>query len=236
MNSEENEEANQKALESLKREYSLKSHSIDKIELIQLIAERFPNQGNSFLVDQYKTEKDWKVRREIIKAVAKGNISEAVPFFIEALNDSNLKSKKTAIKLLGEAGAAKALNPLINLLQYGKVDYYDVLMDSLVKISKGLELAEITKFLDERSIYIKRAIPIILGKLGDKNAEKTLKKLIKDDIPEIRRNAVIALEKLIDEPEEINIILEALYDPDLEVRKEAAKVLGKLGDERPFTP
>jgi len=223
-------------LDEFKKNYLSKSHSEEKIELIELISNEFPEKGDSFLIDKFKREKDWKVRKKIIEAVAKGNIKEAIPFFIEALGDTNMKIKEAAITLLGKAEAVESIQPLINMLQYGKAEYYDVLISNIVKISKKVDINEVTKYIHEGSIYIKRAIPIILGKIGNKDAEDTLKSLINDPNPTVRKNSVIALEKLIDEPDEINIILNTLNDGDIEVKKAAIWLLGNLGDKRALKP
>lgn len=236
MDAEEEPSNESDSLEILKKEYDNQSHSEAKMQLIRRISENYPNKGDSFLIEKYKKESDWKVRKTLIKAVAEGNIKESVAFFIEALGDSHLESKKTAVELLGKARAPEALSPLFDLLQYGKVDYYNELIEAIVKISRDLEITTITSFLESGNIYIKRAIPVILGRIGNKNAEAALKSLLSDPNPEIRRNSVKALEKLIDKPDEINIILQTLEDENEEVRRESIKLLGKLGNERAIHP
>jgi len=53
---------------------------------------------------------------------------------------------------------------------------------------------------------------------------------LKDENPLIRKNAVKALEKII-ELKNLKFILEALNDQNIEVRKEAIRVLGKIGSK-----
>ncbi|GAI93831.1 unnamed protein product, partial [marine sediment metagenome] len=82
---------------------------------------------------------------------------------------------------------------------------------------------------------IKREIPVILGKMGNKESETVLINYLRDENPLIRKNSLKALEKII-ELKNIKYILATLNDHNIDVRKESIRVLGNIGSKRVISP
>jgi len=189
--------------------------------------------GNDLLY-QYTHEKDGKVRKKILTSTLDQNIEEYVPLYIEALKDPDVENKIFAIRYLGQNNVIEALKSLIELTQY-RLEIYDELILNIVKIAKNADLEEIIEFYDKGNINVKKSIPIILGRIGDKNAVKILIDQINDKSPIVRKNAIKALQNLI-EPKDLNHLIKKLNDENLEVRKTTIRVLGNIGDKSIVKP
>ncbi|MFX0141160.1 MAG: HEAT repeat domain-containing protein, partial [Candidatus Hodarchaeota archaeon] len=186
------------------------------------------------LLYQYNHEKDGKARKKILETALDHDLKKSIPLYIEALKDPNVENKAFAIRYLGENCVTEALKPLIELTQL-RLEIYDELISNIVKIAKLVDLEQIIRFLEIENINLKKSIPIILGKIGDKKAVKILIELIDDKNPIVRRNSVRALEKLI-EPSDLRHLIEKLGDNNLEVRKTTIHVLGNIGDKSSVKP
>ncbi len=88
----------------------------------------------------------------------------------------------------------------------------------------------VTFYTDELSV-IKLAAIQSLGTLGDIRALPPLIKVLQSGDMELRQPAARALEELsakVNEPELIGVMIEHLKDPDAEIRRSSAAVLGRL--------
>jgi HEAT repeat protein len=140
-----------------------------------------------------------------------------------------------AITCLGKTSTNDALSPLIDQLHFRSAENYDLLINSVVKIGKKGNLGVINNYINSDDIYIKREIPVILGKIGDKSSEYDLIEFLKDTSPIIRKNSIKALEKII-ESKNLKYIIETLNDQEIDVKKESIQVLGKIGSKRALKP
>ncbi|TFG03584.1 MAG: HEAT repeat domain-containing protein, partial [Promethearchaeota archaeon] len=152
----------------VKNIYSNESHSEVKIKLIELISNCYKKEGISFLKPQYILEKDWKVRKKIIEAVANIDKLNSLKFLIEALGDSNIEIIKSAVLTL--EGSIDALEDLINVLKFRNKELQEILINVIVETGKDSDIQRITQYLDDENLNIKKEIPRILGKLGNKEA------------------------------------------------------------------
>jgi len=171
------------------------------------------------LLFKYSHEKDGKVRKKILEQNAKQEQIKSIPLYVEALKDPVVENKAIAIKSLGELGAIEAIKPLIEMTQY-RLEIQGELISNIVKIAKDVDLKYFVEYLKEGNINVRKSIPIILGKIGNRDAIPLLINLLKDKNSIIRVNSVKALGKLT-ESHEIDIILQVFEDGDEEVRKAA---------------
>ena len=222
----------------MKSIYLNESYSEAKIKLIELLSKCYQEDGISFLTPQYKSEKDWNVRKKIIEAVVESRKADTIPFLIEALGDPNSELKKSAINALGNIKATDALKPLIELLKFRRnEEILDSLINTIVKIGKKADIQDIIKHLQKADLNIKKALPIIIGKIGDMNAVDALINLLKFPNPTVRKNTVIALGKFINLiNKDFRSIIEMLNDIDLEVKNATINVLGSIGSKKAINP
>lgn len=74
---------------------------------------------------------------------------------------------------------------------------------------------------------------LALGELTDRRAQETLVRLL--DEPRFRRRAAVMLGRLRD-PRAVDGLIEAIADPDVELRRQAVHYLGFVGDARAIAP
>ncbi len=219
-------------LQDVKTVFLNDRHPQLRLKLIELLTTYYNREGITFLKEQYKNCKDGKVRRNIIQMVGNSDIIGSIQFIIESLGDPNVESKKLAIIFLGKTGEREVLVPLIEMLHFRNIELYNSLINSIVKIGRKKENIEIIyEYIDSEDHNIKREITIIHRKIGRKQSEHKLTTFMKDENPIIKKNAVKALEKLI-EIKNLSHILDTLNDTNIEVKKETIRVLGKIGNKK----
>jgi len=103
--------------QELKSSYLKETVPLKKIQLIESVALHFENGGIEFLLSQYKSESDGKVRKKIIDVAGKNINDISIQLLIKALTDNNIESRKASVIALGKAKASIALIPLLNMLQ-----------------------------------------------------------------------------------------------------------------------
>jgi HEAT repeat protein len=221
--------------QDIKNVFLSDKHPQLRLKLIDLFGTCYKIEGMHFLKQQYKNCNDGTVREKIIETVGNADLDGSFPFFIEALGDANINSKKLAITFLGKTGNADALVPLIELLHLRNLEIYNKLIESIVKLGKKSNIQIISDYIKTEDPLIRREIPIVLGKIGRKESEELLITSLQDENPLVRKNSVKALEKIIG-LKNVRYILEKLHDQDIDVRKEAIRVLGGLGSKRAIKP
>ncbi|GAF85554.1 unnamed protein product, partial [marine sediment metagenome] len=223
------------SLQEFKTVFLEDKHPQLRIALIDLIAKFYAKDGIYFLKEQYKNCNDGTVRRNLIEVVGKIDLNDSIPFFIEALSDTNIDSKKLAINFLGKTGKKEAVVPLIELLHFRNAELNNLLIDAIVRLGKKGNLDIIYEYFTTEDPNIKREIPVVLGKIGDKQSEDLLISNLKDKNTLVRKNSVKALEKII-ELKNIKYLLDLLDDPEIDVRREVIRVLGNVGSKRAVKP
>ena len=152
-----------------------------RLKLIDILTIYYQDDGINFLKEQYKNCKDGSVRTKLIEIVGELKLNKSIPFLIDALNDSNIETKKKAIVLLGKTESNEALRPLLNIFHFRNTEIYNSLIDTIVKIGNKGNLQIINDFINTEDLYIKREIPLILGKIKKKESENVLLNLLKDN-------------------------------------------------------
>ncbi|MBA7535496.1 hypothetical protein ES705_27753 [subsurface metagenome] len=140
--------------QEIKSIYLNESHSEAKIKLIELLSECYQKEGTNFLKTQYKNEKDWNVRKRLIEAVGKIDKFDSLSFLTEALGDSNIEVKKSAIISL--EGVVDALEALIEVLQFRNEELHEILINVIIKTGKKAEIHRTIKYLSSEKTKYKK--------------------------------------------------------------------------------
>jgi HEAT repeat protein len=228
------DDVEKKCFQDIKRVFLNDQHPQLRLKLIDLLIYCYKIDGIDFLKEHYKNCKDGSVRKKLLSKVGERDLSNSITFFIDALNDSDIEVKKEAIILLGKTDVSDAVSPLLDVLHFRNAEIYNSLIDAIVKIGKK-GLGVINDYVNTEDIYIKREIPIILGKIKNKESENVLINFLKDEDPIIRKNSVKALSGII-ELRNVRYVIDLIKDQDIEVRKEAILVLGNVGSKRAIRP
>ena len=155
----------------------------------------------------------------------------AIDPLIRALDDDDWKMREKAAEALGKLADVRAVDPLIRSLE----DQRSVLgagkaAEALGILGDERAVEPLIKYLDRRGFGVAKAV-LALGQLADSRAVDPLVALARD-------GSTVAAEALRNfafrdagEP-----LVEALTDSDAQVRENAAKSLGVLGNLQAVTP
>jgi HEAT repeat protein len=149
----------------------------------------------------------------------------AVEPLCHVLQDRGPSVRRTAVHALGEIGDTRAIEPLIQALEYSQKD----IIAALVKIADPKHAQPFMEALKHKSFETRKALAKILDGIGWKPSNTQESALY-----------LAALQKwdelftLGDEARDI--LIPALDDEDANVRKNAARGLGKIGDTAAVEP
>ncbi|MHA1190845.1 MAG: HEAT repeat domain-containing protein [Promethearchaeota archaeon] len=180
------------------------------------------------LLFKYQREKNGKARKKILE---NGNVEDKsikLPLYLEALKDPDIDNKALAIKFLGEISDSESLLPLIELTQH-RLEIQQDLISTIVTIIKKGDLEEVIPLFKKiDNLNMRKSIPLILGEFSNNTAKTYLIDLLHDKNAIVRKNAIKALEKIVDK-EDLDQIILMLNDDDLQVINQTIIVLGHVG-------
>ena len=200
-------------------------------------------------------DNDSDVRKEAAKALGEIKDEKAIGPLTLALGDSNEhvrlrvaealgKIGKTPVELLIQAlkdinsrvrfGAAEALDKIgwqpkddAERIQYliAKHEWNELVTFGELAVEPLIRTLE---YENRYTVYTRKEAAKALGQIKDKRAVEPLCRALKDEIVEVRKEAINALGR-IGEPG-VESLCQALKDENYEVRKEAIKALGRIGE------
>jgi HEAT repeat protein/protein-S-isoprenylcysteine O-methyltransferase Ste14 len=164
-----------------------------------------------------------------VRALGRIKHPDVVPLLIKALRNSAWNASDAAARALGEMGAREAIEPLIRCFEETPNCPYDLIGTALWKLgSERAADAWIAGLMKGSWWYPRTACAAELGRNKLEKGLIPLQDALKDESPEVRRAAVLALMEFRSE-KTISALREALADKDFEVRmyaKEALKTIG----------
>lgn len=149
----------------------------------------------------------------------------SVDELIQQLNHENTITRLNAVKALGEAKDARAVDPLIAVLKDEKCG--STAANALAKIGQP-SVAPLCIALKDDSPVARRNAAMALGKIKDSSAVKPLIAALNDENPIVRRNAAKALGEIHDNSA-VEPLTVALKDDSPIVRRNAALALKGMG-------
>lgn len=183
--------------------------------------------------------------RSYPSSVVKGNAARAlmkiggpaVNPLIEALRDDNPQVREIAANALGEIGYLDAIKPLILVLKDGVSEVRNNAVKALTKIGEPA-VAPLIVVLNDPEVDVRYYATETLGQLGQAEAlEPLLMASLKDQNAKVRGNAIYAVGKIslkvANRPSLQTIVpplIQALKDPEANVRYNAADTLRKIGN------
>ncbi len=186
-------------------------------------------------LDSMLSNPDPEIRREVVDALARLEESRSTPRIADLLrrdqNGSVRQSSGYALgRLFTESNRILIEDALIDALKYDQQDeVQEAAAYSLGKFpnSRGGEV--LADALGRQSPIVRQAAAYALGSLKYPGAVKKLIKLLaKDEVPEIRLTAAIALGQIGDR-KAANPLLKALKDENSNVRSAAEEALHQIG-------
>jgi HEAT repeat protein len=144
---------------------------------------------------------------------------------VQQMNQNNTVTRLHAIKALGEAKDARAVDPLIAVLKDEKCGI--TAANALAKIGQPSVAPLFTALKDDNPVA-RRNAAMALGKIKDSTAVKPLIAALNDENPIVRRNAAKALGEIQDN-RAVEPLTAALNDNSPVVRRNAALALKGMG-------
>ena len=201
-------------------------------------------------------DEDPMVRRAAAWTLGRIEAREATDSLIHSLGDSEPGVRKAAAWVLGKFGDQRAVESLIKALGDRNSDVRENAAISLGKLGDQRAVEPLVQALGDESLKMLQAVALALGKIGDRRAVGPLVEALASRSSGVRKAAAEALEslgeplgRLIEEtlkgsPEAIQDLVsrkdprtfdplnQALWDPDSDVRRAAARSLGGINDAR----
>lgn len=180
-------------------------------------------------------EEDYKIRRESIKSLQFIRSEEAMLVLIESLMDKHNLVKAEAAIALRPYRNVVLINPLIDALEKDDIDF-KVKKEIIITLSKIRNASVIDVFINiakNKEEYLevrKMAIIALNNYLTYPQVIETIISLTDDYEPEIRLSVISLFGNQSNNKQFIKPLVEALGDKDVNVRYEAAKIMGVFRD------
>ncbi len=185
------------------------------------------------------SDSDLNIRSNAAQALEKLDTTkeQMVAGYVEALDSPDLFVRRDATEALGKLGNKRAIETLINKLSDSSSGVSSNAAEALGRLGNKRAVEPLIKALGDPDSYVRRDAAEALGRLGNKRAVEPLITRLSDSNSNIRSNAAQALERLGATKEQIVAgYIEALDSSDLDVRRDAARILGELGNKRAVEP
>jgi HEAT repeat protein/protein-S-isoprenylcysteine O-methyltransferase Ste14 len=164
-----------------------------------------------------------------VRALGQIKHPDVIPFLIKALQNAAWKSTDAAAQALGELNAKEAIGPLIQCFEEMPDCPYHLVGGALWKLNSERAVDAWITGLKKGSWWYPRAV--CAAELAKNKLIKglpALQEALKDESPEVRRAAALALMEFRSE-KTIEALREALADKDFEVRMYVVEALKKIG-------
>jgi HEAT repeat protein len=139
------------------------------------------------------------VRYEIVENIISSQQDQKnlISFLIDGLKDPSKEIRLSVIKALGKNPSLDVLNPLLDLLQYGNKELEKDIILVLIKLGEMGFSQNIIKQANGKNVYVKKTLAFIFGILEAEESLPLLRKFLDDDNLEVKKNALIALSKIV---------------------------------------
>jgi PAS domain S-box-containing protein len=166
------------------------------------------------------------LREEAADALARHGAS-AVDLLIEKLDEDDSEVRRTAARVLGQIGDARAFEPLVELLETGDAATRQAAVSALKSLAHPDTVSRLCAFLSAGSTNTHEAVIRVIGYFGAKGCEDEIFDYCADADERIRRAAIEQL-PFIEEERAVTTLIRALKQDSSRVRETAAKALAQV--------
>jgi HEAT repeat protein len=175
-------------------------------------------------------DKDRDLQRAISKALSRSQSVEAREFFLRVLeHHSDGKVLKNALHFLGpRCRVREAAEQLLRFLDHPYNDVKEVALEACVALGSDVVRRRFLDMVSSQEPLYRLMAVYGLQQLNDRSALESIRPLIHDPEPEVRKMALQALQTLAAEMScELSTIGACLLDESKEVRQAAVSILGR---------
>lgn len=147
------------------------------------------------LLEKYRTG-DKVMKLKVIYALGKLRAENCFPLLIHALSHPEDDVRAAAIRVLGEIGDSRTLQPLVNMLHDPSLTIQTLAVEALANFPNRNLALHLLPLLDRENKYLVMATLHTLGKLNALEAMEKIISLTGHQDPDIRRVAAEVLGQL----------------------------------------
>lgn len=172
-----------------------------RMRLVEVLSQ--VGKGATDVIGKRLEDNRWYVRRNVCLILARVGDRETMGMLLPCLKDRDVRVRIEAVKGIASLGKADSEEALIETL--GDKDYHvkEEVIKNLGEIGGKNAMLALTMMLDRRSLFgggerdeVRLAAARALGMIGDKSAEGTLRRLLRDRSPVLQEAAKESLKKL----------------------------------------
>ncbi|RMG51280.1 MAG: serine/threonine protein kinase [Gammaproteobacteria bacterium] len=182
-------------------------------------------------------DRDWWVRERAADALAKIGGPRVVDAMLELIKDPNKFVRRTAIEIINSSKDPRTLDYLINMLEDEDWWVRERAVDALGQLGNRRAVEPLIA-LAERDEKARAVVLHALGQIGDTSVARKIVPFLRDQNPEVQKEALNALALLTDEVDADDIneaIFAEIKDAPEEVQDLATRVVKQITERHPLS-
>lgn len=206
-----------------KKETLTEANERRKVAMTKLVESR-DGRAWEVLVDQLEDASS-TIRTAAVSALGGIGDPRAVPALVGMFDSDSDEIRRDSVSALGKIGDRRAVRPMM-LLSLDDPELKFTVAGAVTSMGE-VATPELLELLNESDPGVVLESVVLLGRLRDKKAVKSLMGIIEQRSPIFRSHAAEALGQIGDE-RAVSVLSELLQDEDASVRVVAASALGKM--------
>lgn len=189
------------------------------------------NRAVPHLLEALKTERVTKVREKIVEALAQIKDANALPGVSAVLKDAAPEVRRAAVHALSEFGDQTAAPALMGLMADEDVEVRRMVAEALGQLENPAAIDALSRMTRDADSEVRANAIESLHRFRDQKLLPVFVAALKDSSAHVRQHAADAIGSFENLKTAPRALIDALADPNRDVRKEAAQALGNIGDE-----
>ncbi len=208
----------------------------DRDEVVRLQASySIANIGKRYAFRFLIEGKSLHAKEGIVRALGKQKNERFIDILLHSLNDSDFKIRREVIKSLGMIGKSEVIPSLIKMFQDEKLEVKREAALALCKLGEEKGFGIVVEGIKSKNWRVQMKMAYIISNYIVENRERALKmlaELVKDQNPQIRACAIIALGMMKDEKSVPTLLMAWTQEREIGIRKRIITSIINIGSEK----
>ena len=189
------------------------------------------NRAVPHLLEALKSERTAKVRVKIIESLSSIDDPSAVSGVSAALKDASVEVRRAAVEALGEFEDVAAIPALASMIHDDDVEVRRNVAQALGQFEETATIEPLTAMVKDRDAEVRANAIEGLHHFENMSLVPIFVAALKDSSAHVREHAADALGNFDELRTAPRALIDALSDPNRDVRRSAAGALANIGDE-----